>query len=51
MSKKRQRIPKYKQVRISARLHRKLKIDSARGEVKISALAEEILRKELAIHS
>ena len=51
MSKKRQKIPKYKQIRVSAKLHRQLKINSAQEEVKISALAENILRKALSIHS
>lgn len=49
MSKKRQKIPKYKQVRISAKLHRELKIKSAREEMKVSALAERILREALSI--
>lgn len=49
MSKKRQKIPKYKQVRISAALHRKLKIEAALDEMKVSELAERILRKALSL--
>jgi predicted HicB family RNase H-like nuclease len=49
MSKKRQKIPKYKQVRISATLHRQLKIEAALDEIKVSALAERILRKALSM--
>lgn len=51
MSKKRQKKKKEKQVRISAFLHRSLKIVSAKNRLKISQLAEKLLSKSLKDYS